>query len=374
MRDLRRGTIVLTVGLIMVLVAGMAGAQTSPPRSPGALTPDDLLAVLDWKVLQELAGGPQWWPHFPQFNVGIGDRAPGLRFYVVQSLTRVGGPQPERLETTALLYERPSAASGDFAGRLLTQNDKGMSEVRGPSVGDASRYFTRSGSGDLRYETTLRFTAGPFVSRVSIVSATDGTSAGQAARVARLREIGAAIERRLRSLQDGRLRAAPIPARIAEMLPPRSVTDRVGPLYGTAVLPPHAWALADTSGDPQGMLAALQRGGVDDLTLRRYGLRANPTHVVEVTYMFFATPEHAAQWVSAFIAEAKRRPALERGKTGGTSAFTRYPDGEYELQFAKGQAVGDVFCLAPFGTTTSVCEQAVRDLAEGWYAALPGPR
>ncbi|MDQ7827540.1 MAG: hypothetical protein RB146_00905, partial [Armatimonadota bacterium] len=157
----RRGTLTLVPSiLVIVALAGAATAQPPAASTAAALTPDDLLAAVDWRTLQELAGGPAWWPDFPQFNVGVGDRAPGLRFYVVQTLVRVAASTPQRLEATALLYADARAARDDFRRRLLEQNDRGADMVQGPSLGAAARYFTRRRtSGDLRAETTLRFVA-----------------------------------------------------------------------------------------------------------------------------------------------------------------------------------------------------------------------
>ncbi len=42
------------------------------------------------------------------------------------------------------------------------------------------------------------------------------------------------------------------------------------------------------------------------------------------------------------------------------------------LRFATGVFVGDVSCYAPYGETSAACEGPVRQLAEAWFAALPG--
>lgn len=371
----QRQAIVLVV-FVATLATG-AGAQTSPvPRSLTTVTPDDLLAVLDWKVLQaQLSDGSQWWPAFPQFNVGIGDEAQGLRFYVVQQFRLVStrGALTSRLDTTLLSYEDAAAAAKDFNGRLLTVNDKGTQPTGVPQIGDQARYFVRdSGRPDsFRYEYTIRLVAGPFVSRISFFKATrqDPVTLESMARYART------IAIRIRQLLSGNLNAQAIPARLEALMPPKSTASVVGQVFGSTVMPPETWALADVAGRPVHVLDALKRGGLDELGFRRYGLAANPDHVVEATLFVFATPEHAAAWQREFMRSIPRQGALNPGQTGAISGFTVWPNsGAYELMFAKGQVVGDVLCEAPFAKTSSVCERAVRVLAEGWYAALPVPR
>ena len=62
--------------------------------------------------------------------------------------------------------------------------------------------------------------------------------------------------------------------------------------------------------------------------------------------------------------------ALDAGKTGPQAAYGHGRD-NYELRFATGRYVADVFCYAPFIQDPSTnCENVVRTLAERWYTQL----
>lgn len=340
--------------LLLIILTGLVAAQPAPAgRSPVGLTPDDLLAALDWNAVRAQAPeGARWWPSFPQFNAGIGDRAPGMRFYVVQPMASVdaAGRIADRIDATVLLYDNPAAAMRDFTGRLLAGNDKGVELVDGPPVADRSRYFTRTSD---RYsepvalpnEATVRFVVGPFVARVSVFKGSEHGSEKPEVLALYARVVAA----RARQLLAGGLKATPLPGRLEALMPPQPAASAVGRVLGSAVLPPESWALEDTSGDPVKTLAALKRGGVDTLGFRRYALAAESNHVIEVTLFVFARPEHAAQWQRGFMRDATANKWLNPGKTGTISGFTVKKNGIYELEFARGQIVGDVFCESPFG-------------------------
>jgi len=362
-----RGCVLLIVGL---LALGAAAPTAGAPASGGTVpTADDLFAVLHPSALQSSFADPtRWWPAFPQFNVGVGDRAPGLRFYVVQPFERVGSRQPGRAEFTLLLYESPAAAAADFRGRLAVQNDAGGVPTSGPALGERSRYFRRQSSQfpKLPYEATVRVQARQFVLRATAYS-----PAAYETPLVLARQAGVILER-VFALTSGQLRAAAIPKSIADLLPPAAAAARVGPVLGTAVLPIEAWAVADTSGNPLAARARIRQGGVGELGFRRYALAVDRSQVVETTLFPFASPAAAAAWVQTFIREASREGALEPGAVGSDAAFTAYGGSFYELQFAAGRFVGDVSCFAPFGDTSPACQQAVRSLAEAWYTVLAG--
>lgn len=364
----------MTRGCALVIAGLLAlGAMALPAGAPAwggtAPTADDLYAVLHPSALQPSFTDPiRWWPAFPQFNVGVGDRAPGLRFYVVQPFERVGDRQPGRAEFTLLLYDSPAAAAADFRGRLAEQNDAGGVPTAGPALGERVRYFRRQSSQfpKLPYEATVRVQARQFVLRVTALS-----PAAYETPQALARQAGVVLERAL-ALTSGQLRASAVPKRIADLMPPTAAAARVGPVLGTAVVPIEAWAVADTSGNPPATRVRLRQGGVNELGFRRYGLAAERNQVVETTLFAFASSSSASAWVQTFVREASREGTLVPGAVGSEAAFTAYGGSFYELQFAAGRFVGDVSCFAPFGDTSPACVQAVRSLAEAWYAALAG--
>lgn len=347
--------------------AERTGAGPSPPaeRKSTEITPGHLLAAaLSPDDVEERFFGPeQWWPELPQFNVGIGDEAPGLQFYVVQGYQQVGALSRSRVESALILYEDEEAAKADFSGRLLTENDAGGEPATGANVGDESRYFLREGSReDTPYETTLRFRVGRLTGRISAFH-----ELGYEAE-STLTAWAEPVVRRSRQLLAGKLTARALPEAVAEAMP-ASPPPAIGPLMGEAAVPIESWALVDTSGDPERTRDNLSSLGADTLGFRRYALAADPSNVVETTLFTFADSDNAAEWVSGFLEMAAGLDTLDAGETGPLSAFVSYGDA-YELQFAAGNLVADVFCTSPFGDISPACEQAARDLAESWYGSL----
>ncbi len=329
------------------------------------ITPEDLLAVtLQPEDVEDLFPLPEsWWPTVPQFNVGIGDEAPGLQFYVANGYQQVGELSSSRVETTLIIYETASDAGEDFDTRLLEENDADGEVSDGPSAGDDHRYFTRMRSGeDNPYETTLRFRSDRIVGRISVFHQLGYEEIDTLAAYAE-----PVTERASRAL-SGDFSAKPLPEAIENVLPPSEASRTVGPAMGSAVLPVESWALMDTSGDPEAVREYLLSLGADSIGFRRYGIAGDPEHVVEVTLFPFPDDEAARTWVSDFVGGVE--PSLDPGDTGSLSAFTDYGDA-YELQFARGSYVADVFCSAPFSETTPACEEPVRALAELWYTHLP---
>jgi len=93
--------------------------------------------------------------------------------------------------------------------------------------------------------------------------------------------------------------------------------------------------------------------------------------VIETTLFTFPSAASATGWSQPFGSGVQSATgSLDRGRTGPHAAFRQGRD-NYELRFAIGRYVGDVFCYAPFVTTPSpACEAAVRSLAERWHAQL----
>jgi len=310
--------------------------------------------------------GDEWWPSLPEFNVGF-DPAPtavvGERFWVVQSYEQVGASEDGSVQTTLILFDDETSATEGF-DTISDASDGDSTTLDGPAVADQWRYFSRS-TDEGPYETTLRFRAGPIVGRITVFSergqAEPQTLAGYFAPVAE----------RIDDLLGGRLSAAPLPQDMAGRMPSESAGETVGPTFGSAVIPAESWALADLTSDPQAVRGRLRELGATELGLRRYGLQADPDHIVEIVLFPMADEEAAETWVREFIDAAGGEGALSAGDTGGLSAFTSYDGSAYELQFAKGRFVGDVICFAPFGETSASCEEPVRSLAERWYAELP---
>jgi len=102
-------------------------------------------------------------------------------------------------------------------------------------------------------------------------------------------------------------------------------------------------------------------------------IQGAPDLVVEATVYEMTDAAAAEAWVTSFVQDATDAGPLDVGATGDVSAFTSYGGEFYELQFAAGAIVGDVVCFAPFGTTSTACEEPVRAFAEQWYQELGAP-
>ena len=73
---------------------------------------------------------------------------------------------------------------------------------------------------------------------------------------------------------------------------------------------------------------------------------------------------------SATASATRSKSSLDAGNTGPHAAY-RHGRDNYELRFAAGRYVADVFCYAPFiQNPSTACEDVVRTLAERWYSQL----
>ncbi|MCL5275374.1 MAG: hypothetical protein M1434_11635 [Chloroflexi bacterium] len=348
------------------------------PTPASALTAEDLLAAaLSPADVQKLIPDPnQWWPEFPQFNVGFsasttGKKVPGEQFFVLQNYRQVSPLAQGRVESGLTLYVDDKSAADSFTA-LPDTNDKGGVPMDGPAIGDESRYFTRCekpcgpSATKTPYETTLRFRVGAIIGRISIFYQ---LGYGTAEALAKYAE---PVVEKSRALLSGHLKATPLPGQYGSQLPAASAD--VGPILGSSVNPVESWALIDTSGKPEKVRDQLRSLGATELGFRRFALPADRDQVVEVTLFPFSDDKAAATWIQTFLHNARSSAGtLDAGNTGKLSAFEKTPDGDYELQFAAGSFVGDVFCYAPYASTSSACEAPVRRLAERWYAALSAP-
>lgn len=347
-----------------------------PTPATAGLTPNDLLlAALSPGDVKGVAPTETWWPSIPEFNVGFSpykdsSADPGIRFFVVQNYELIGGPSKRQIQSTVVLFNDAASAAQGLA-RLNQTNDGNSTPASGPTVGDASSYFTRSNIGlgtptdtPIGYPdtTVLRFRVGPVVERIAVNGAAFEKSATLAG-------YAAPQVNRIDALVQGNLKADQLPAEIGQRMPPP--LDAVGPVVGAVMIPAESWALGDNSGTPEIVARKLHSLGADSLGFGRALLPADSNQVVEATLFPFRDASAASTWVKSFTSGVGKT-GLDAGATGTQSAYTSNGGTFYELQFAAGRFVGDLSCWAPFGKTTSACEAPVRQLAEAWYAALSG--
>lgn len=350
---------------VMLAGAGVLGSvsevATAPSHAAIEVTPEALLAAgLQWRdVTEVLPNGADWWPSLPQFNTGI---EPGSKasIAVVQEFNLVSREfqkvMDDTLVGTVLAFETESGAKADYARRV--KSDGGRS-IRGPRVRADQWRFSKTGEFPA-VTATLRWRLGRLVGRISGTTASGPDAKTLAALYERVR-------RRLTSVLTGRFRAPTLSAQERALLPPAAAAP--GEELGTAKVPAAAWATVDLSEKPLDVRAFLENGGADSLLFRRY-LAGAAGNVVEVVLFPFTDAQVARNWVRGLISTLESS-ALDPGSTGDQSGFGVLED-NYELQFAKGRAAGDVSCYGAFEAKTSAaCEGIVRKLAESWYAALP---
>ncbi len=357
---------------ISAIVAALVVALTLPTWAaavdPTALTPEDLLAAVPSpsEVPAVFTAPGDWWAWFPQFIAGAANVSPlrGERFYLVQAFSHCNDPERESLKVTVDLFRTPKDAHRAFVD-LGGLSALGATVVKGPALGDESRYFLRS---ETISDTTLRYRVGPITGRVSI------TSAGAPVGVEAVSKYAEVLVERLRAVLEGKLAAANLPADFAQLMPPPAVVTEVGPLLGSAVVSAEARALQEDRARLLQTRDTLRAGGVEKLYFRRYAVSALPGHVVQAALLQFRDGEAAARWVRANIKEVQRSGLwLDAGDTGILRVFSRNPAGTvYELQFTKGRLVGDVVAHeAAGGPANPAVIPTLRRLAELWWASLP---
>lgn len=365
------------VALSIAIVAPDSGARQHRALRKNfplsKITPEDLLAatVRESEVQNFLPKAQQWWPSIPEFNVGIGDKRQGLRFYVAQSYQQVGEEASGRIECVLNLFKAASGASEQFAGIASQQpGDKGGTTIAGPEIGDDRRYFTRATPNEPR-ETTLRFRVGAVLGRISFFS----VDAGNAPEL--LSHFATPVVQRVRELLDGKFSATPMPPSLEVLMPPRSVGGAIGPALGSAVLPVECWAVASSGKNAEQDRDKLRFLGAKTLAYRRYVLSRRAGVVIEATAFTFSGEKQALEWLKDFTDQISKEKwkRLAAGKTGANSeyAVVPSPDGSpsnYELQFAKGRHVCDVSGMSPFGKLPADVQISVRRFAELWYQSL----
>lgn len=349
--------------IILLITAGLALASVCSAKPVSEITPEDLLATsfTQYDARQLLPDPQNWWPELPALNVGL-DMVPGKRFHVVWNYRNISDGCGN-LQVATNLFESEQAARDGFK-TIVDEDKQGAQVVEGPQVGEQCMYINLRGD-DGRYETRLRYQVRETVGRISLLAAENYPNPQEVAKLA------APVVNRINWLLDGRLAPKPIPADIEALMPPAKAVEISGPVLGTTVMPVDAWASIDTFGDPSWIKKTLMSGGVTQLGLRRYAVKGNTDHAIEVTLFKFADEESAKKWVQIFINESRQHDRLNPGRTGQVSVYEHNQDvGCYELQFAKGKIACDICGFAPLTDTLPLVEKPVRELAELWYRSL----
>jgi hypothetical protein len=341
-------------GLLALLLLVAAGSAAATPLAPTPLTAEALLAAdVSAKTVQAVAGR-NWWPEPPAFDTVVFQSDPQPKLTTGVTFEQLGGNGT----ITATLYAfRSSEQSTKFL--LYAELVGPPVDEKNPAVGERRAYYRMtlpSGSP----ATRLYFTRGPV--GVSIEVNGEGWSASKIGSIAQPIDTG------IQGLLSGKLKPPVIAATDLARMPGAGIAP--GPLLGTTAISNEAWATVDRDSTPLRVRDGLAKRGAK-LLFRRYLRQGSPTDVIETTLFAFPAPATASGWFAPFGAGIKHsNGSLDPGSTGARSAFRQGRD-NYELRFAVGRYVGDVFCYAPFVTNPSAeCEAAVRRLAERWYSQL----
>ena len=257
------------------------------------------------------------------------------------------------------LYAFDSAAkSREFLQTELSQAGPFVDQKH-PAAGDGRVYYTTTLPGNLP-ATRLYFTRGLVGVAIEV--------AGWRWSATKIGSLATPIDVGLQKLLAGKLSPPPIPATDLANMPSASAAP--GPVLGTAAISAEAWAMVDRDATPAQNLARLSSRGAK-LTFRRYLRRGSTSDVIETTLFTFPTASAATSWAAPFVTGVKKgKDSVNPGATGKQSAY-RASRNNYELRFAVGRYVGDVFCYAPYATEpSSACEGVVRTTAERWFAQL----
>jgi hypothetical protein len=341
----------LLLALGLLLAAGSAGAA---PLAPTPLTAEALLAAeVPAKTVQQVARGT-WWPQPPAFDTVVFQSDPQPKVTTGVTFEQLGGDG----RITATLYAfRSSVQSTRFL--LYAELVGPPVDEQNPLVGERRAY----------YQATLP--SGAPVTRLFFTRGRVGVSvevSGQGWSAAKIAAIAKPIDAGIQGLLSGSLKPPPIASAHLAHMPSEGAAP--GPLLGTAAISGEAWATIDRDAAAARVRAELGRRGAS-LLFRRYLRHGSTTDVIETTLFTFPSASAAGGWFRPFAAGVKSGSgSLEAGRTGAHSAYRQGRD-NYELRFAVGRYVGDVFCYAPFVASPSpACEDAVRTVAERWYAQL----
>jgi hypothetical protein len=360
-------TALMLVLLMLIAGAGAPAARAVQPLPPATIGPEDLYAALAPDQTRMLLGADRW-PMQPYLAmsgfVDYGEPRPGELAFARQTYQRVRGPRAT-VVTEILVLASPAEARAEF-DRSVTALAEDWTLLPGTRDDQAALALFDPESA-VPYRRWIVAVAGPFIIDVRL-----GTPDGDVS-LDRYTAIADAIAGRAVAVQDGALRAAPLPPALARLMLPSSPDDP-GPIVGTVEVAGETFVTSSAPHDDEiPAYERLVRYGGRRIVLRLYGVWQQPELTVSVTVFPLSSANAATAWVREVVddpeLDAGRRPA---GATGPIAAFYRFGP-LYELQFAKGAVALSIACIGADDEPPPGCEAIVRRLAERWYAFLPEP-
>jgi hypothetical protein len=344
----------LRAALLALVLLVTAGSAAATRLTPTPLTAEALLAANVPEETVDVVAGGAWWPQLPAFDSVVYRADPQPEAAAGLTFVQLGGDAT----ITATLYAFRSSHDaykfllyGELVGPVVDR-DK-------PAVGEQHGFYVTT-LPDGKPVTHFFFTRG----RVGVAITVNRQRWNQS----RIANIAQAIDANLKELAAGTLRATRLPADQLAHMPAGPIAP--GPVLGTATVGDEAWATVDRDGTAQQVRDGLKKRDAK-LLLRRYQRVGSITDVIETTLFTFPKAGGAAGWFAPFGSGVNdSKSSLDAGNTGPQAAY-RHGRDNYELRFATGRYVADVFCYAPFIQSPSTdCEHVVRTLAERWYAQL----
>ncbi len=334
--------------------------------------PEDVhRATLGADDLRQL-GFPGEVPYFSGFNGNLQRDVNGSLFYVYQRLTGINN----LFNSGIRLFSSEAAAASDFVVRKSLDEKEGYVLYEGPEVGDETVYMERNktfGQQDI-YSSMIRWRVGTANAYVSYESTNDYLQEN------RMKRLAERVSKRLEGVMNGSIKSKKLPVKMAKLMPPESISAPLGRVLGSSIQSPNSWGLIAAPDQPKALGRSLLQQGVNRLGYTRYQLAADNRQVIEaIVFPSFDSSKLAKRWLQHPLSESSTSVpdviSLRPGATGEDSIFVVYARGgnpmAYELSFAKGKNAASLYCYAPHAATSTTCETATRQLAEGWYQSLP---
>lgn len=269
-------------------------------------------------------------------------------------------------------FNSSEAASKDFF-TAFSEAYSGLSEadeLQGQTFGDGTRYLMGNYGKDGYYAQYAFFRVKNISGFIRINTRTPLASRNVSDYLARYIAV---LSGKVDLALNGRLPPIFLPSVIKDNLPSDENTLDFAKLLGTAASPAEAWANIDSLGDFTKVKKQLISGGAKILGYRQYQISGSPSHIIEITLFPFRSQTSALKWFD--FSTGATQGDLNPGNTGSDSSFvSNKNDGvinSYELMFAKGKMVADIYCYALDGNPQNVCERETRTLGERWFSQLP---
>jgi len=275
------------------------------------------------------------------------------KFSVAQPFVHVGSA-----EMFAVDFEEWSSTSAASSHMSSVLTALGTSALTSPKVGDQAIYYGTQASGAAPYQT------GTFI-RVGQVVAVIGLDLKDAfPTVSKLAKIATKIVSRLKDVTSGKLRANPLSASDAAVLPAANLDITQ---LGAAKISVEAAMVMIDAPSIDTLAQTLRSLGVNDVVFGDYALDSDTHMEVRASVFTFTAAKDATDWLN-----------LVRGSfavdSSGIAAFYDPAHGQYMFLFAAGTKGALLICRSTAGTEAAsrACEAPLSRVVTAWKLNLGG--